>query len=203
VCGGAHTFDVRANTDFLHAHYVRTCQHFRREAQARPAAFRGREGHHPLALTDTPVRAVSAIDPTPFCPSDVSLPTGSFFSADVTCSDDDFDRDLSQTSSFFDFKTVTISIVHFVTAPDTVVDDTYKTALLTDTDGTVRGQIDIGSFASWTDQLDFIHDFVKYSNSHPLTLQPAVGGSDTIPSGYGYLHVPCPSIPLFYLPIHC
>jgi hypothetical protein len=65
----------------------------------------------------------------------------------------------------FDFKTVTIGTVHFVTAPDTVVDDTYKTALLTDTDGTVRGQIDIGSFASWTDQLDFLHDFVKYTTT--------------------------------------
>jgi hypothetical protein len=46
VCGGDHRFDgcpVLANTDFLRAHYIRSCQYFRREAQARAGAFHGQE----------------------------------------------------------------------------------------------------------------------------------------------------------------
>jgi hypothetical protein len=122
----------------------------------------------------------------------------------VSGSDDDFDRDLSPAHALFELNAVAINTAHFVPSTDTVVDDTYKTTLLTDTSGNVRGQIDTGASASFTDQLDFLHDFVQYSDSHPcsLTLQHAVAGSDTTPSGYGYLHVPCPSMPLGYLPIH-
>ena len=55
-----------------------------------------------------------------------------------------------------------------------------------------RAQIDTGAFVSCTDQLYLLHDYVKFSKTRPspIRLQAATTGSDAVPEGYGYLHVP-------------
>ena len=54
ICGGTHTFmdcKVLQDTAFLHSHYIRYCQHLRREAAARSSTFSGSEGQ--LNLPDS------------------------------------------------------------------------------------------------------------------------------------------------------
>jgi len=55
-----------------------------------------------------------------------------------------------------------------------------------------HAQIDTGAFVSCTNQKDYLHDYRKFDVKHPcpIKLQPAMEGSDAVPIGYGYLHVP-------------
>ena len=55
-----------------------------------------------------------------------------------------------------------------------------------------RAQLDTGAFASCTNQKHLLHDYKVFSPSHPspVCLQPATEGSDAVPKGVGYLHVP-------------
>jgi len=71
------------------------------------------------------------------------------------------------------------------------------------TDDAFRAQFDTGAFASCTDQRHLLHNFVEFSESNPcpIRLLPATTGSDTTPSGYGYLHVPCATQPGGFLPV--
>ena len=59
----------------------------------------------------------------------------------------------------------------------------------------VRAQIDSGAFASCTDQRHMLHNFREFTASFPcpVVLQPASDGSDIVPKGVGYLHVPSPN----------
>ncbi|KAG7369945.1 reverse transcriptase RNA-dependent DNA polymerase [Nitzschia inconspicua] len=53
ICNDNHRFDacpVLANTDFLRSHYICSCQHLRREAQACAKAFTGQERNLPVPL---------------------------------------------------------------------------------------------------------------------------------------------------------
>ncbi len=65
-----------------------------------------------------------------------------------------------------------------------------------------RALIDTGAFASCTDQKHLLHNYRPFTADFPcpLQLQPAVEGSDTVPLGVGYLHVPCP-IPGGYIAV--
>ena len=56
----------------------------------------------------------------------------------------------------------------------------------------VRAQLDTGAHATCTDQLDYLHDYISFDrdNPCPVRLMPATQGSDAVPHGYGYLHVP-------------
>ena len=59
----------------------------------------------------------------------------------------------------------------------------------------VRAQIDSGAFTSCTDQKHMLHDYRDFSPSYPcpVTLLPASHGSDIVPKGVGFLHVPAPN----------
>lgn len=69
-------------------------------------------------------------------------------------------------------------------------------------------QIDTGASVSCTDQLEWLHSYTPYtpSNPCPLRLLPATVGSDAVPQGFGYLHVPADhpdgylAVPTFYTP---
>jgi hypothetical protein len=73
----------------------------------------------------------------------------------------------------------------------------------------LRAQIDTGAFVSCTDQLQLIHGYKAFSDEYPcpVKLQPATEGSDAIPHGHGFLHVPAPNsigylaVRVFYHPI--
>jgi GAG-pre-integrase domain len=53
-------------------------------------------------------------------------------------------------------------------------------------------QIDTGACVSCTDQRPWLHDFTAFSidNPCPVRLLPATIGSDAVPQGVGFLHVP-------------
>ena len=55
-----------------------------------------------------------------------------------------------------------------------------------------RAQIDTGAFASCTDQIHMLHDYKTFTreNPCPVRLLPASEGSDVVPFGVGYLHIP-------------
>jgi hypothetical protein len=72
-----------------------------------------------------------------------------------------------------------------------------------------RAQLDTGASVSCTDQLSWLHDFQPFTADSPcpVRLLPATVGSDTVPHGVGFLHVParCPSsgflpVRTFYTP---
>jgi hypothetical protein len=72
VCGGDHKFDdcpVLANTTFLRDHYIRSCQYFRREAQALANTFSGTQRHLTPSTTPRPVHAVGITDDSSPYPS--------------------------------------------------------------------------------------------------------------------------------------
>ena len=56
----------------------------------------------------------------------------------------------------------------------------------------LRAQLDTGAFATVTDQLHMLHGYRAFDASHPspVRLLPATVGSDAVPEGWGYLHVP-------------
>lgn len=58
-----------------------------------------------------------------------------------------------------------------------------------------RAQIDSGAFTSCTDQQHMLHKYREFSPEYscPVTLMPASEGSDIVPKGVGYLHVPAPN----------
>ena len=58
--------------------------------------------------------------------------------------------------------------------------------------GIYRAQIDTGAWATCTGNKDLLHHYTEFSaaNPSPITLMPATDGSDAVPSGVGYLHVP-------------
>jgi hypothetical protein len=61
VCGASHRFDscpVLQNTEFLRSHYIRYCQHLKRDAAARSASF---PSGQPSATVPRPVRVVDSI----------------------------------------------------------------------------------------------------------------------------------------------
>ena len=59
----------------------------------------------------------------------------------------------------------------------------------------IRAQIDTGAFVTCTNQRHMLHDYREFSPSHPcpVRLLPAKVGSDMLPHGVGYLHVPAPT----------
>ena len=61
----------------------------------------------------------------------------------------------------------------------------------------VRAQIDTGAFASVTSELEYLHNYKPFHKDFPspLLLLPATVGSDTVPIGYGYLHLPVRAAP--------
>lgn len=77
-----------------------------------------------------------------------------------------------------------------------------------DPDG-IRAQIDTGAFVTCTDQRNMLHNYFEFNtlNPCPVRLLPATLNSDTIPKGYGYLHVPaknshgCLAVRAFYTPV--
>ena len=56
----------------------------------------------------------------------------------------------------------------------------------------VRAQIDTGAWCSCSDQLHMLHDYKAFSDDFPcpVKLIPAVEGSELVPEGVGYLHIP-------------
>jgi len=56
----------------------------------------------------------------------------------------------------------------------------------------IRAQVDTGAHVSCTDQLHMLHDYRDFTQSlpSPVKLMPATVGSDAVPKGFGYLHVP-------------
>ena len=56
----------------------------------------------------------------------------------------------------------------------------------------VRAQIDTGAWCSCSDQQHMLHDYKAFSDDFPcpIKLIPAVEGSDLVPEGVGYLHIP-------------
>jgi len=56
----------------------------------------------------------------------------------------------------------------------------------------IRAQVDTGAHVSCTDQLHMLHGYRDFTRSlsSPVKLMPATVGSDTVPKGFGYLHVP-------------
>jgi hypothetical protein len=59
VCGETHRFDacpVLKNTDFLRSHYIRYCQHLKRDASARATTFK-------TPSLDRPVHTVAVSNP--------------------------------------------------------------------------------------------------------------------------------------------
>jgi len=56
----------------------------------------------------------------------------------------------------------------------------------------IRAQVDTGAHVSCTDQLHMLHDYRDFTRSlpSPVKLMPATVGSDAVPKGFGYLHVP-------------
>lgn len=73
---------------------------------------------------------------------------------------------------------------------------------LEDTDSIVRAQIDTGAFVSCTGLKHIIHNYREFSPRYlcPIHMQPVTQGSDAIPEGVGYLHVPCPNA-MGFLPV--
>jgi hypothetical protein len=61
-------------------------------------------------------------------------------------------------------------------------------------------QIDTGAFMTCTDQKHLLHGYSTYSEKQPSPVQllPATDGSDVVPEGHGYLHVPA-EIPRVFL----
>ena len=55
-----------------------------------------------------------------------------------------------------------------------------------------RAQLDTGAFASCTNQQHLLHNYRAFGPSFPspVRLLPATDGSDAVPEGFGYLHVP-------------
>ena len=61
-----------------------------------------------------------------------------------------------------------------------------------DIPGDDHAQIDTGAWASCTGRLDLLHGYREFGPHFPcpVRLMPATDGSDTIPKGVGFLHVP-------------
>ena len=78
----------------------------------------------------------------------------------------------------------------------------------TDEPDTVQAQLNSGAFISCTDQLHMLHDYMEFStkNPCPVHLMLAKHGSNVLPQGVGYLHVPAPNaqghivVCMFYSP---
>ncbi|GAX10430.1 hypothetical protein FisN_21Lu161 [Fistulifera solaris] len=66
-----------------------------------------------------------------------------------------------------------------------------------------RAQIDTGAFISCTNLLHLLHRYRPFTSQFrcPVRLLPATEGSDAVPHGFGYLHVPCRHAPSGYLAI--
>lgn len=79
-----------------------------------------------------------------------------------------------------------------------------------DPDG-LRAQLDTGASVSCTDQLQLLHNYVAFTpaNPSPVRLLPATVDSDALPQGFGYLHIPAPTVQgflairAFYTPALC
>jgi len=56
----------------------------------------------------------------------------------------------------------------------------------------IRAQVNTGAHVSCTDQLHMLHGYRDFTRSlpSPVKLMPATVGSDAVPKGFGYLHVP-------------
>jgi len=56
----------------------------------------------------------------------------------------------------------------------------------------IRAQVDTGAHVSCTDQLHMLHGYRSFTQllPSPVKLMPATVGSDAVPKGFGYLHVP-------------
>jgi len=74
---------------------------------------------------------------------------------------------------------------------ETVAVETVADHLDDDPDA-IRAQVDTGAHVSCTDQLHMLHGYRDFTRSFrsPVKLMPATVGSDAIPKGVGYLHVP-------------
>ena len=59
-----------------------------------------------------------------------------------------------------------------------------------------RAQIDTGAFVSCTDQKHLLHNYSDFdtNNPSPVKLMPATEGSDAVPWGVGFLHVPAHNV---------
>jgi hypothetical protein len=59
----------------------------------------------------------------------------------------------------------------------------------------LRAQIDSGALTPCADQWYVVHKYSEFSPEHlyPVSLMPASEGSDIVPKGIGYLHVPAPN----------
>jgi len=79
---------------------------------------------------------------------------------------------------------------------------------LDDDPDAIRAQVNTGAHVSCTDQLHMLHGYGDFTQSFrsPIKLMPATVGSDAIPKGVGYLHVPAKntkgflSVQTFYTP---
>jgi hypothetical protein len=67
-----------------------------------------------------------------------------------------------------------------------------------------HAQIDTGAFVTCTDQKHLLHGYSTYDEDcpSPVWLLPATDGSDVVPEGHGYLHVPAGNSQGF-LAVHC
>jgi len=56
----------------------------------------------------------------------------------------------------------------------------------------IQAQVNTGAHVSCTDQLHMLHGYRDFTRSlpSPVKLMPATVGSDAVPKGFGYLHVP-------------
>jgi hypothetical protein len=109
-------------------------------------------------------------------------------------------RETSQDISSVDFASL-----DFLPSTDTYVEPGASTNPSTLDVGTgIRAQIDTGAFATCTDQIGMLHDYRAFDNDKnkcPVRLMPATHGSDAVPHGFGYLHVPSAYTPLGYIPV--
>ena len=165
----------------------------------------------PPSLQDTTVRS-SAL-PSPTIPQVETLPDDDPSPCDArddlpiveTVTDDDDDDPDFQDQGRDDFahsiNSVHISEPVFTPSADVFNDDTVllqnvntepHAPCFDDDPDALRAQIDSGAFASCTDQLHMLHDYREFSDSYPcpVKLLPASEGSDLVPLGVGYLHIP-------------
>jgi len=79
---------------------------------------------------------------------------------------------------------------------------------LDDDPDAIRAQVNTAARVSYTDQLHMLHGYRDFTRSFPspIKLMPATVGSDAVPKGVGYLHVPAKnakgfcSVQTFYTP---
>ena len=145
--------------------------------------------------------SLSSTFPSP-SPNDVTIQASNVSSSTTpvveTIADADPDYwDEGRDACNLDVNAVDVCFPAFLPSADVLSDEpTLLQSNDIDELDTVHAQLDSGAFVSCTDQLHMLHDYQEFStkNPCPIHLMPAKHGSDVLPQGVGYLHVPAPNV---------